>query len=253
MKSATHAVLLALLAFAAGSRAQVSLPSMSEMQALPGCAQADWTTMTTNAALSECQEFAADQADIACPAACRDAYLALGEQCYAEVTKYMFAKLGSVLGDDVVLPVINATLEACEQGLLVDPAPLVALAEAVFAPYPACDNVDWEGAMGAGCSVQEAMSAATGTCPSDCQAYLSTMGEDCLVQFFFGVLEHQSSVSDSDKASIEQAIRNGYRACVGGRRRSRKMLAGAAGPKVLQANPLAAFFLAPGSLAAATA
>lgn len=218
------------------------------MKALPGCEQADWETMLASATLSECQEFAADQADIACPAACAKMYTALGEHCYTQLTKYMFQELGSTLGDDVVVPVVNATLEACEMGMPVDPAPLVALSQAVFAPYPACASVDWEAAMGSGCSMQEALSIAAGTCPRDCQNLLSTMGVDCLLQFFFGVVDYQGGVSDSKKASIEEAVRSGYSECVGGRRRARKMLAGAAAG--LQPEPLAALLLAPSRVAA---
>lgn len=48
----------------------------------------------------------ADQADIACPAACAKMYTALGEHCYTQLTKYMFQELGSTLGDDVVVPVV---------------------------------------------------------------------------------------------------------------------------------------------------
>lgn len=59
-------------------------------------------------------------------------------------------------------------------GMPVDPAPLVALSQAVFAPYPACASVDWEAAMGSGCSMQEALSIAAGTCPRDCQNLLSS-------------------------------------------------------------------------------
>lgn len=32
------------------------------------------------------------------------------------------------------------------------------------------------------------------------------MGVDCLLQFFFGVVDYQGGVSDSKKASIEEAV-----------------------------------------------
>ncbi|KAL4446846.1 hypothetical protein ABPG77_008090 [Micractinium sp. CCAP 211/92] len=246
-----QALVLALLAFAAGCTAQLSLPSLSEMKALSGCEHADWDTMVTNAALSECQEFAADPAGIACPAACAKVYEAVGAQCYAELTKFLYQKLGITLGDDLVLPVVNATLEACEMGVPMDPTPLVALVQAAFAPYPTCERADWEAVIGAGCSMQEALSVVKGTCPSDCGNLLSAIGADCLVDFFIGVLDYQGGVSDSDKAKVEGAIRDGYAQCVGGRRRARKMLAGAAAG--LEFNPLASLLPAPSSLAAVSA
>lgn len=117
MKPGVHALTLALLAFAAVCRAQLSLPTLcesdlsrcrscraqrtpsvtaatpckaceaaasaaaddvscrptslpaAEMKALPGCEQADWSTMVSHATLHECQEFAAGEAPAPAPAA----------------------------------------------------------------------------------------------------------------------------------------------------------------------------------------
>ncbi len=48
----------------------------------------------------------ADSAGIACPAACAKVYKAVGSKCYAELTKFLYQKLGITLGDDLVLPVV---------------------------------------------------------------------------------------------------------------------------------------------------
>lgn len=61
-------------------------------------------------------------------------------------------------------------------GVPMDPTPLVALVQAAFAPYPTCERADWEAVIGAGCSMQEALSVARGTCPSDCGNLLSGEG-----------------------------------------------------------------------------